>query len=108
MATRSPRPRSEASARANTVPELTDEGMALDMFRSPDPWPVVAAATEANLSTIGPPMPATPPDPDTWIAALGSLPLLAQPGERWLYNTGAAVLGVLCARAAGMPYPDVL
>jgi CubicO group peptidase (beta-lactamase class C family) len=34
--------------------------------------------------------------------------LLAQPGERWLYNTGASVLGVLLARAAGMPFADVL
>jgi CubicO group peptidase (beta-lactamase class C family) len=83
-------------------------GMALEMFTSPEPWPVVVAATDAKLSTIGPPMPALPPDPDTWIAALGALPLLAQPGERWHYNTGAAVLGVLCARAAGMPYDDVL
>jgi CubicO group peptidase (beta-lactamase class C family) len=29
------------------------------------------------------------------------LPLLYQPGERWLYNTGADVLGVLIARASG-------
>ena len=49
-----------------------------------------------------------PPDPDTWIAALGSLPLLAQPGERWMYNTGAQVLGVLAARAAGQPFNEVL
>jgi CubicO group peptidase (beta-lactamase class C family) len=40
---------------------------------------------------------------------VGSLPLLAQPGERWLYNTGAQVLGVLCQRAAGAAsYTDVL
>jgi CubicO group peptidase (beta-lactamase class C family) len=48
------------------------------------------------------------PDPDTWIANLGTLPLLAQPGERWLYNTGASVLGVLLARATGEPFADVL
>ena len=48
------------------------------------------------------------PDPDTWIAGLGSLPLLAQPGERWMYNTGASVLGVLVARATGQPFADVL
>jgi CubicO group peptidase (beta-lactamase class C family) len=48
------------------------------------------------------------PDPDTWIAGLGSLPLIAQPGERWLYNTGASVLGVLVARAAGQAFEDVL
>lgn len=36
------------------------------------------------------------------------MPLLAQPGERWLYNTGAHVLSVLCARAVGTSYEDVL
>lgn len=83
-------------------------GMAGEMFASPTPWPVVAAADALQLATIGPPDPPVPPDPDTWIAALGSLPLLAQPGERWLYNTGAQVLGVLVARAAGQPFSEVL
>jgi len=76
-------------------------GMVGEMFASPQPWPVVAAAGELRLATFGPPDPPVPPDPDTWIAALGSLPLLAQPGERWMYNTGAQVLGVLVARRPG-------
>lgn len=83
-------------------------GMASEMFRSPEPWPVVAASQELKLSTIGPPNPDVQPDPDTWIAGLGSLPLLAQPGERWIYNTGASVLGVLVARAAGESFGEVL
>jgi len=84
-------------------------GMVMEMFMSATPWPVVAVAEgELHLSTIGPPDPAVPPDPDTWIANLGTLPLLAQPGERWLYNTGAAVLGVLLARATGQPFAEVL
>ena len=83
-------------------------GMVMEMFTSPTSWPVVQAAEALNLSTIGPPDPDVQPDPDTWIANLGTLPLLAQPGERWLYNTGASVLGVLLARAAGEPFGDVL
>lgn len=84
-------------------------GMVTEMFSSATPWPVVVAAEEElHLSTIGPPNPAVQPDPDTWIANLGTLPLLSQPGERWLYNTGAAVLGVLLARATGEPFPEVL
>lgn len=83
-------------------------GMAAEMFAAAQPWPVVQAVEALRLSTLGPPDPAVPPDPDTWIAGLGSLPLLAQPGERWLYNTGAHVLSVLNARAAGMPFPEVL
>ena len=31
----------------------------------------------------------------------GSLPLLHQPGERWLYHSGSDILGVLIARATG-------
>jgi CubicO group peptidase (beta-lactamase class C family) len=83
-------------------------GMVGEMFASAQPWPVVAAAGELRLATIGPPDPPVPPDPDTWMAGLGSLPLLAQPGERWMYNTGAQVLGVLVARAAGQPFGEVL
>jgi CubicO group peptidase (beta-lactamase class C family) len=83
-------------------------GMALEMFMAPEPWPVVAAATEAGLATIGPPQPDDFVDPDTWIARFGELPLLAQPGQRWLYNTGAHVLSVLCARTAGASYDEVL
>jgi CubicO group peptidase (beta-lactamase class C family) len=83
-------------------------GMAIDMFMAEEPWPVVTAANDLGLSTLGPPMPAGTPDPNTWIARLGSLPLIAQPGERWLYNTGAQVLGVLLARAAGTDFPEVL
>jgi CubicO group peptidase (beta-lactamase class C family) len=42
------------------------------------------------------------------MARFGTLPLLAQPGERWLYNTGAQVLGVLIERAARMPLAQLL
>jgi len=84
-------------------------GMHVEMFMAAEPWPIVVAATEAQLATIGPPDPKTAPDGDEWIKRLGSLPLMAQPGERWLYNTGAQVLGVLCRRAAGAAsYADVL
>ncbi|WP_333671320.1 serine hydrolase domain-containing protein [Elioraea tepidiphila] len=40
--------------------------------------------------------------PDAFLRRLGSLPLVHQPGERWLYHTGLDVAGVLVARAAGM------
>jgi CubicO group peptidase (beta-lactamase class C family) len=83
-------------------------GMAAEMFTAAEPWPVVAAAAEAGLATIGPPQPDHVVDPGTWIARFGELPLMAQPGARWLYNTGAHVLGVLCARAAGTPFDEVL
>lgn len=100
------------AARAITIRDLLTFtfgfGMVLEMFAASQPWPVVAAEQQLSLATLGPPDPSLAPDPDTWISRLGSLPLLAQPGERWMYNTGAAVLGVLLARAAGAPLGAVL
>ena len=46
--------------------------------------------------------------PDEWIRRLGSLPLVHQPGERWMYETAADVTGVLVARATGMSFEDAL
>ena len=54
------------------------------------------------LDTIG------EPPPDEWIRRLGTLPLVHQPGERWMYDTAADVTGVLIARATGMSFGDAL
>jgi len=83
-------------------------GMQGAMFMASEPWPIVAAAADRELSTFGPPTPAMTPDPDTWMERLGELPLLAQPGERWLYQTGSQVLGVLASRVAGVSFADVV
>ncbi len=83
-------------------------GMTTEIFTASAPWPILAASEELRLSTIGPPDRTVQPDPDTWIANLGQLPLMAQPGERWLYNTGSSVLGVLLARATGESFAEVL
>ncbi|BCL12476.1 serine hydrolase domain-containing protein [Micromonospora sagamiensis] len=48
------------------------------------------------------------PSPDEWIRRLGALPLVHQPGERWMYDTAANVTGVLIARATGMSFGDAL
>ena len=69
---------------------------------SPEPWPIIVATGELGLS-VGPPQPSLAPEPDEWMRRLGTLPLLDQPGERWMYNTGSDVLGVLIARASGQP-----
>src|SRR5207302_2579816 len=83
-------------------------GMQGAMFMAPEPWPIVTAAAERELGAFGPPQPDTTPEPDTWMARLGELPLLAQPGERWLYSAGSQVLGVLAARAGGGPFGEVM
>ena len=81
-------------------------GLGMD-FEAPWPQPLLAAMAGLGLGA-GPPEPQVPPDPDEWMRRLSTLPLLYQPGERWLYNTGSDVLGVLIARAAGQSLADFL
>ncbi|MGY1710658.1 serine hydrolase domain-containing protein [Geodermatophilus sp. SYSU D00758] len=81
-------------------------GLGID-FTVPWPSPTVAAALAAGLP-LGPPAPQAAPEPDEWLRRLATLPLAHQPGRRWLYHTGASVLGVLVARVAGRPLPEVL
>jgi CubicO group peptidase (beta-lactamase class C family) len=72
------------------------------MIAPPDAYPILKSASELQIG-MGPPSPSTMPAPDAWIRRLGTLPLMHQPGEKWMYNTGSDVLGVLIARAAGQP-----
>lgn len=71
----------------------------------PDTYPIQRKISELQLLGFGPPDPASLLTPDEWIKRLGTLPLMAQPGERWMYNTGSYVLGVLIARASGKSLP---
>lgn len=64
-----------------------------------EPTPIGQAV--AGLPGFGMPNPAAPFTTDTWLARLAELPLMAQPGERWLYTTGSNVLGALIERASG-------
>jgi CubicO group peptidase (beta-lactamase class C family) len=61
----------------------------------------------AGIEGFGMPNPASEVGPDEFMRRLGALPLMAQPGERWLYTLGSNVLGVLIARAEGKPLADV-
>jgi CubicO group peptidase (beta-lactamase class C family) len=68
----------------------------------PDAYPVLKAANDLHIG-MGPPTPASMAAPDEWLQRLASLPLMHQPGKKWMYNTGSDVLGVLVARASGQP-----
>jgi CubicO group peptidase (beta-lactamase class C family) len=57
---------------------------------------------------VGPPQPSKMPPTDEFAAILGRFPLEHQPGEKWLYNMGSDVLGVVVERAAGKRFGDVL
>ena len=94
-----------AADRPITVEDLLTFRMGHGMLIEPTfdpPFPIIRAANELQL-VLGPPDPRTPHDPDRWIGRFATLPLMYQPGERWQYNTGSLVLGVLIGRAAGQP-----
>lgn len=55
------------------------------------------------LAALEPPQP-----PDEWIRRLGALPLVHQPGERWMYDLAANVMVVLVSRATRMSFGDAL
>ena len=80
-------------------------GFGAGMWGPPGTVPIMDA-----LGTIGQgaPEPAAVPAPDEWMRRLGALPLVYQPGERWLYNTGSDILGVLIARVTGQPLEDFM
>jgi len=46
--------------------------------------------------------------PDEYMAKIGALPLLHQPGERWMYHTAIEVLSVLIARVVDEPLEQFL
>lgn len=96
------------ATRPITVRDLLTFRLGLGMdFSAPWPQPLLEAMGERSLGA-GPPEPQVPPAPDEWMRRLSTLPLVRQPGERWLYNTGSDVLGVLIARASGQPLDAAL
>jgi CubicO group peptidase (beta-lactamase class C family) len=96
------------AARAVTVEDVLSFRLGFGCVFTPQDLPVVRAEAELGLKTLGPPWPPPSLTPDEWIAGLGSLPLLDQPGDRWRYNTGATVAGVLIERVTGAPLGEVL
>lgn len=46
--------------------------------------------------------------PDEWIGRFGTVPLVHQPGERWMYEIAANVTVVLVGRATGKTFGEVL
>ena len=78
------------------------------LLAPPDTYPIQRRIAELQLVGFGPPDPGSSLPPDEWLKRLGTLPLMAQPGEQWLYNTSAYILGVLLARMAATSLPDLL
>ncbi|HEY1753122.1 MAG TPA: serine hydrolase domain-containing protein [Caulobacteraceae bacterium] len=94
--------------RAITVEDLLTFRCGLGLiFGSPEQFPILRAVAERKLMGFGPPDPTVDYGPDEYLRRLGELPLMAQPGEAWLYTAGSNILGVLIARAAGQPLGEV-
>jgi CubicO group peptidase (beta-lactamase class C family) len=91
--------------RSITVRDLLTYTMGFgSVMAMPDTYPIQRYIREYRLGGDGPPYPAKAPRTNEWIQRLGSLPLMAQPGERWMYNTSSDVLGILIERVAGMSF----
>jgi CubicO group peptidase (beta-lactamase class C family) len=71
----------------------------------PPRYPIQQAMAEAGVSP-GPTLPAHAPD--ELMKRFGSLPLVHQPGEGWLYDSGSDILGVLISRVAGTSLEEFL
>jgi len=88
--------------RAITVRDLLTSCMGFgSVMAMPDTHPIQKFIREYQIGGDGPPLPTQTPGTDEWLRRLGSLPLMAQPGERWMYNLSSDVLGVMIARVAG-------
>src|SRR5947209_20192653 len=64
----------------------------------PEKHPIPKAMSDAGVSPS-----ANLPShaPDELMKRWGSLPLAHQPGEKWMYNSGSDILGILISRATG-------
>ncbi|MDW3206172.1 MAG: serine hydrolase domain-containing protein [Alphaproteobacteria bacterium] len=86
------------AARAITVEDLLTCRMGMGHVMQPGRFPLMEKLSDLSL-TPGPYPPLEPTE--SWIAKLGTLPLLEQPGTVWRYDTGLSVLGIFLERATG-------
>jgi CubicO group peptidase (beta-lactamase class C family) len=94
--------------RAITFRDLLTYRMGFGIVMAPrDTYRIQKFIREYRLGGDGPMLPSRAPAMDEWLQKLGSLPLLAQPGQRWMYNTRGDALGALIARVSGQVVRNV-
>jgi CubicO group peptidase (beta-lactamase class C family) len=92
--------------RAITLRDLLTFRLGLGaVMAPPGRYPIQQAIAQAGLAPGPKPLTIAP---DEFMKRVGTLPLMHQPGERWMYHTGSDILGVLIARASGMSLEDFL
>jgi CubicO group peptidase (beta-lactamase class C family) len=95
-----------AAVRPITLRDLLTFRLGLGaVMAPPKTYPIQAAIADAGLAPSADQLPFSP---DEFMARIGGLPLMHQPGERWLYHTGADILAVLITRIAGVSLGDFL
>jgi len=88
--------------RSITVRDLLTYRMGFgSVMANPGTYPIQKFISEYRIGGDGPMLPSQLPGADEWLRSLGSLPWIAQPGERWMYHVSGDVLGVLVARVSG-------
>jgi CubicO group peptidase (beta-lactamase class C family) len=96
------------ATRPITVRDLLTLRMGFGFIMAPPgSTPIQRAASQLQVWP-GPAKPQTLPPPDEWLRRFATLPLLHQPGEKWMYPTGFSVPGILIARASGQPLETFL
>ena len=89
-----------------TVRDLLTFRMGFGLIMAPpDTHPIQRAVSEQQIMTLGP-WP-SPLSPDEWLRRFATLPLMHQPGEKWMYNTAYGVLALLITRASGQAGGDL-
>jgi CubicO group peptidase (beta-lactamase class C family) len=78
------------------------------IMAKPGTYPIQKPIHDMHLGSDGPEYMLVPTTGDEWLRKLAELPLMYQPGERWTYNIGADVLGILVARASGTTFESFL
>ncbi|WP_222853396.1 serine hydrolase domain-containing protein [Fodinicola acaciae] len=66
--------------------------------------PIQRAIADLEIAGFGPPKEQKQYAPDEWLSRLGTLPLMHQPGEGWLYNLGSYILSALVPRVVSQPF----
>jgi CubicO group peptidase (beta-lactamase class C family) len=98
----------EPARRPITVRDLLTFTLGSGMLMGPPGAYPIADALAASGLGAGPPRTAPVPAVDDWLRRFGELPLMHQPGERWMYHTGSTLLGALIGRAAGQSLESFL
>ena len=85
-----------------TVRDLLTSCMGFgSVMAMPNTYPIQKFIRDYRIGGDGPMLPSAAAGTEEWLQKLGSLPLIAQPGSRWMYNVSSDVLGALIARVSG-------